>query len=146
MFASFLIQWKKCYLTLCLYLVKKKYSFTLCLQVLRLSVVNKEFGKLFQIIEAIEEILFWPWLVLSKCCFNFRKDALVVVLGWPAGLNTLFIYGGLMLLQNFNNIELIICFKQSLMGSQVISLSSGAALESYKAIYEDVETRTCFFV
>ena len=48
-----------------------------------------------------------------------------------------------MLLQN---IGLIIRFKRSLMGSQVICLSSGAALESYKAIYEEVETRTCFFV
>ena len=33
---------------------------------LRLSVVFKEFSKLFQIIGAILEILFWPWLVCDS--------------------------------------------------------------------------------
>ena len=57
------------------------------------------------------EILFWPWLVLRKGWFNFSEDALLVLLGWPAGLNTSFIYEGLVLLQNLNDIELIICFE-----------------------------------
>ena len=49
---------------------------------------------------------------------NFSKDDLVVGLGWPAGLNTSFIYIGLVLLQNLNDIELIIYSKQSFTGSQ----------------------------
>ena len=70
------------------------------------------------------EILSWPWLVLRKGWFNSIKDALVVVLGWPAGLNTSFIYGRLVLLQNLNDIELIICLKQSFTGSQLIFWNS----------------------
>ena len=96
-------------------------------------------------------------------------------------------YGGLVLLQNLKDIELIICLKRSLTGSQLICSNSfcpicallfkfrqnrmhlfwsickfdfnlllrlgklnkhnqnGAVLESYKAIYEEAEERTCFF-
>ena len=93
-----------------------------------------------------------------------------------------------MLLQNLEDIELIICLKRSLTGSQLICLNSfcpicallfkfrqnrmplfwsicnfgfnlclswgtklnkcnqnEAVSESYKAIYEEAETRTCFF-
>ena len=70
--ATYLVQWKR-------------WSLTLSLKVLRLFVVFREFGKLFQIIGAIQEIFFWPWLVHRKSWFNFSKDALVVVLGWSAG-------------------------------------------------------------
>ena len=99
-----------------------------------------------------------------------------------------FMYGGLVLLQNLKYIELIICLKPSLSGSQLICLNSLCPIctqlfkfrqnrmhlfwsicnltlifclswdtklnkcnqnrvvsESYKAIYEEVETRTCFF-
>ena len=119
------------------------------------------------------------------------KDVQVVVLGWPAGLNTSYIYGGLVLLQNLNDIQLVICLKQLFMGSQLICSNSfcpicavllyysnldrgiciyfgvsailtlifflskgaklnkhnqnGAVLESYKVIYEEAETRICFF-
>ena len=59
------------------------------------------------------KVAIWPWLVLRKGWFNFNKGALVVVLGWPAGLNTSFIYKGLVLLQNLNNTELIICSKRT---------------------------------
>ena len=47
-----------------------------------------------------------------------------MVLGWPAGLNTSFIYGGLVLLQNLNDTEQIICSKRSFTGSQLICLNS----------------------
>ena len=39
-------------------------------------------------------------------------------------LNTSLIYGGLVLLQNLNNIELIICLKWLFMGSHLICLNS----------------------
>ena len=75
----------------------------------RFPVLFREFAKLIQIIGAMYGLLFWPWLVLHKGWFNFSKEALVVVLGWPATSNTSFIYGRLVLLQKSNGIELTIC-------------------------------------
>ena len=45
------------------------------------------------------------------CRKDFNNNALVMVLRWSASLNTSFIYGGLALLQNLNDIELVICLK-----------------------------------
>ena len=79
---------------------------------------------MFQIIGAIYEILFWPWLVHRKALFNSSKDTLVVVFDWPAGLNTSFLYGRFVLLQNLKDIELIICLQQWFTGNQLICSNS----------------------
>ena len=46
------------------------------------------------------------------------------VVGYINGLNTSLMCGGLVLLQNLKNIELIICLKRSLTGSQLIFSNS----------------------
>ena len=93
----------------------------------KFSVVFREFGKLFQIIGAIYEILFWPWLVFRNGWFNFSKDALVVVLGWLAGLNMSFI----------NDIELLNCSKWSFSGSQLILFKF---ISSYMSSFIQIQT------
>ena len=72
----------------------------LCLLVLRPSVAFKETSRLFQIYGAIWESVFCPWLEFRKGWFSLRKDALLLVLGWPARLKTSLIYAGLLLLKN----------------------------------------------
>ena len=70
------------------------------------------------------EINFLPLTVTisikMKSGHALSGHALVVVLCRPFYLNTSFIHRGLVLLQNLNNIELVICSKRSFTGSQLI--------------------------
>ena len=77
-----------------LFILQKKCFLTMCLYVLALSVVFKKFGNLFQILGATYERLFGLWLVFCNSWFNLNKKVLLAVVLWVAGLNT-FIYKGL---------------------------------------------------
>ena len=64
------------------------------------------------------------FLVFRKGWFSLRKDVLVLVLRWPAGLKTSFIYAGHLLLKDLKVIKLMHCSKRSFMESQVIFSNS----------------------
>ena len=72
-----------------------------------------------------KKILFRPWLDFRKGQLNFSKDALVVILGWLADLNT---FQGLVLFKHSNDIELINSLKWLFTGSQLIFLNSSCPL------------------
>ena len=62
--------------------------------------------------------------VISFSQISLKKDAVVLVMGWPASSKTSFIYAGLLLLKNLKVVELMHCSKRSFMGSQLIFSNS----------------------
>ena len=66
-------------------------------------------------------------------------------LGWPAGLDTSFMYGGFLLLQNLNDIELIIDSKPSFTSSQLFFSNSFCPICALPIIQIQTESYGFFF-
>ena len=103
---------------------EKKCFLTLCLYVLTLPVVFKKFGNLFQILGATYERIFCPWFVFRRGWLNLNKEVVVAVVFSPASLKTSFTNKGLKYLKYLKVIELTHRSNRSFMRRQFIFSNS----------------------
>ena len=104
---------------------EKQMRLILCFYVLRFSVILRESGNLFQIFKAMYERFFCPWFVFRKGWFDFRKDALVVVLFRPDCWNKSFIYAEVELLKDFLHDHLWIPYRTKQCRTKVTKFFAG---------------------